>query len=135
MTNKLLKNTINVVKRSRPNQHRLRNLVINNYPDGCCISGENSLGCDAAHLVPFSDLKFKNTSFEYDPRNAVLMDKTLHSYFDKYLFTFGTNIIEHCNKGFVKLEIILSYAAEKLKQKQSNHRIFNYKYAFLDKDS
>jgi len=138
---RIMKNTIRTAtnKRNRNSslQKGLREIIKNNYSYGCCISGEDADGCDAAHLVPHSELKNLDTKInhEFNPKNAVLMNKTLHSYFDKYFFTFGTNILEECTKGFVKLDIILSHRAKKLKLKERKHSIFNYKHALVEKES
>jgi predicted restriction endonuclease len=64
-------------KNVRSEQDKFRHNIINR--DKCCIISKTDYDdCEAAHIVPFAE------SNNYDIDNGLLLDKTLHSSFDKH---------------------------------------------------
>jgi predicted restriction endonuclease len=64
-------------KNVRSEQDKFRHNIINR--DKCCVISKTDYDdCEAAHIVPFAE------SNNYDIDNGLLLDKTLHSSFDKH---------------------------------------------------
>ena len=64
-------------KKIRTDQENFRHKLINR--DRCCvISNTDYEDCEAAHIIPLAE------SNNYDIENGLLLDRTLHSSFDKH---------------------------------------------------
>lgn len=80
----------------------------------CVISEHSQTQCDVIHLLSFSE---SNEYQKYDPNNGLLMDKSLHSLFDKYYFTINpeNNQIElNLSKEDIEETSINQYKNKKL---------------------
>ena len=49
----------------------------------CLITGDNHEICEAAHIIPYSE------SGTFDIANGLLLNRCLHTMFDKYLWTIN----------------------------------------------
>jgi hypothetical protein len=81
---------------SRIEQDNFRKRLIDKYGK-CIITGENETGCEAAHI---NDLK--DEPLNYDTENGLLLNRTLHNYFDKLYWCI--------NPKTMKIEVNPKYA-------------------------
>lgn len=65
----------------RIGQTKFRTDVINFY-NNCIISGDDSIICQACHILPYSETKFNHID------NGLLLNYNLHHLFDSHLITF-----------------------------------------------
>ena len=49
----------------------------------CIISGYDSIECEAAHIIPYSECK------SYETSNGILLNACLHKLFDQYIFSIN----------------------------------------------
>jgi hypothetical protein len=63
-------------KKIRSNQDKFRDSLIKR-DKSCIVSSNDFEECDACHIIPFSE------SNNFDIDNGILLDKSLHSSFDK----------------------------------------------------
>lgn len=95
----------------RLEQQNFRQKLIDKYK--CCvITGENAIGCDAAHI---KDLNFD--PINYDLNNGLLLNKTLHAYFDNYVWSINpvTLNIEIAKNYLTPDYIIYQYNGKNMK--------------------
>lgn len=71
---------------NHPKSHFSRK--VNARDKHCLITGNDAEECDACHLVPDTICEKLDSCYRYDPRNGILLSKTLHNLFDKFLWTF-----------------------------------------------
>lgn len=96
----LLKNIYNIklvesklidTKLKRMGQEEFRQQVLELYCGKCIVSGNDcSAELEAAHIIPFSEQQ------TYELNNSLLLERNIHSTFDKYLWSINpdTFIIE-----------------------------------------
>ena len=83
-------------KLKRTGQHEFRQEVLKFYGGKCIVSGnECEIELEAAHIVPFS------VRVDYSVNNSLLLERTVHSTFDKYLWsinpdTFKIEVKDNC---------------------------------------
>jgi len=58
--------------------------VRNTYDDQCVISGYDIEECSIAHIKPFAQATSEE---KYDPNNGIILTNSLHTLYDKFLFT------------------------------------------------
>ena len=74
-------------KKIRSKQEKFRDDLIKR-DKSCIISNNDYEECDAAHIVPLLD------SNNYDVDNGLLLDKSLHSSFDKHYWCIHPNTLK-----------------------------------------
>lgn len=109
-SNKL--NTILKINRdiiNRDSQQKFRQLVEDKFKK-CVISGNDIIECDACHIVPLTDDINNNVD------NGILLTKSLHTTFDKYLWSINPDTLEvETNNGYNIL--INNYVGNKIDKK------------------
>lgn len=86
--------SIKKICEEREGQATFRNNLILEY-DSCIITGDNSIICEAAHIIPYSISK------NFDVANGLLLNKCFHKMFDDYLFSIDSdNRLEFSNRIF-----------------------------------
>jgi predicted restriction endonuclease len=84
------------LKQKRMGQQEFRQKVLELYGSKCIVSGNDCPAeLEAAHIVPFSE------QTNYDLSNSLLLERNLHSTFDKYLWsinpeTFMIEVKDNC---------------------------------------
>ena len=53
----------------------------------CLITKCDECECDACHIIPLYIYQKFNLPFQYDRKNGLLMTKSLHTLFDRFLWT------------------------------------------------
>lgn len=72
-------------REKRINQDKFREKIIKR--DKCCIlSNSHPDMCEACHIIPYSE---SNEEQKYDINNGILLERGLHSLFDKYLWSIN----------------------------------------------
>lgn len=100
----LLNNIYNIKivesKQKRMGQHEFRQKVLEMYDNMCIVSKNDCIAeLEACHIVPVA------TEEDYSLNNSLLLERNLHSTFDKYLWSINPNtfMIEVNNKcGSIK---------------------------------
>lgn len=100
----LLNNVYNIKivepKQKRMGQYEFRQKVLEMYGNKCIISKNDCIAeLEACHIVPIA------TEEDYSLNNSLLLERNLHSTFDKYLWSINPNtfMIEVNNKcGSIK---------------------------------
>ncbi len=67
-------------------------LNIINRDKVCIISGYDAESCEACHIIPYKECKNYNTN------NGILLNKILHTMFDKYQLSINNNKVILSNK-------------------------------------
>lgn len=72
----------------------------------CLVTGCHECECDACHIIPLYICQKFNLPFQYDRRNGILITKSLHTLFDKFVWTLDIyNLQIKDNKYWFKLLI------------------------------
>ena len=98
-------------------QTKFRSDVVNFYHT-CIVSGDDSIICQACHIIPYSETKFNHID------NGLLLNYNLHHLFD--LFLIGFKFKENLNDEHDLYFVVIS---EKILNKKtfSNYKKYNNK--------
>jgi predicted restriction endonuclease len=91
--------------------YNFRKSVRTYYNDECIISHHSFEECSICHIKPFS---ISSQDEKYNPLNGIILNNSLHSLFDKFLFTIHptNNNIILSNKIISKNTSITKYKDE-----------------------
>lgn len=87
---------------------------VNARDKSCCVTGNDAEECDACHLVPDVICKELDCIYRSDPRNGILLTKSLHNLFDKFLWTFDIFDVTRDDKGSCYFKILTLKTHSKL---------------------
>jgi hypothetical protein len=87
---------------------------INARDKSCCVTGNDAEECDACHLIPDVICKELDSVYRSDPRNGILLTKSLHNLFDKFLWTFDIFDVTRDDKGNCYFKILTPNTHRKL---------------------
>ena len=87
---------------------------INARDKSCCVTGNDAEECDACHLIPDVVCKELDSVYRYDPHNGILLTKSLHNLFDKFLWTFDIFDVKQDANGYCHFKILTPNIHRKL---------------------
>ena len=105
--------------KEKRNDYEFRKKVKYYYDNQCIITGYDMEECSICHIKPFSEC---DTSDKYNYENGIILTNSLHTLFDKFLFTFNP----------ITNEIIIS---DKIKNSRASISQFSNKQVYINPKS
>lgn len=96
----------------------LRESVLKLSKHKCMVTNFNEVECDVAHIVPRSVsgiLELDNSEFENNPHNCLLLSKSAHCLFDKFMWSVDVFSMKVINLDMIMCDILLNDELKKLK--------------------
>ncbi len=108
----------------REGQVKFRNELINQY-NCCMITGDNSMICEACHIIPYFISK------NFDVANGLLLNRCFHKMFDEYMFSIDSNnCVKFSNKiyNMSGYSNYLAFDGKKLQINPNSKKYLDYHY-------